>query len=50
MTFKSIIDEIETLRTFDIESQRTINTVQAIKMLPAHEYPLTPESISHFRS
>lgn len=42
-------DEIETLRTFDTETQRTLEKISEIRLLPAHEFPLTQESISHFR-
>ena len=33
-------DEVETLRTFDPETQRSIDQVEAIELLPAKEYPL----------
>ena len=42
-------DEIETLRTFDPESQRTIERVEFIKVLPAREFPLSKEAISRFQ-
>lgn len=42
-------DEIDTLRTFDPETQRTIDKVEAINLLPAHEFPLDKESIKKFR-
>lgn len=42
-------DEIDTLRTFDPETQRTIDKVDEINLLPAHEFPLDKESIKHFR-
>jgi len=42
-------DEVETLRTFDPESQRSIEQVDAIELLPAKEYPLDKAGISHFR-
>lgn len=42
-------EHIETLRRFDTESQRTIDKIPAITILPAHEFPLNEESISHFR-
>ncbi len=42
-------DEVETLRTFDPESQRSIDQVDAIELLPAKEYPLDKAGISHFR-
>ncbi|MAZ89758.1 MAG: transcription-repair coupling factor [Cellvibrionaceae bacterium] len=42
-------DEVETLRTFDPETQRSIEQVEAIELLPAKEYPLDKAGISHFR-
>jgi len=45
-----IDDEIETLRTFDPESQRSISQVDAIRLLPGKEYPLNEVGISEFRT
>jgi transcription-repair coupling factor (superfamily II helicase) len=42
-------DQIETLRTFDPETQRTIETVEAIKLLPAREFPLSRDAIHRFQ-
>ncbi|HHQ69116.1 MAG TPA: transcription-repair coupling factor [Halothiobacillaceae bacterium] len=42
-------DEIETLRYFDPASQRSIESVEAITLLPAREYPLTDQGIAAFR-
>ena len=42
-------DEVETLRLFDPDSQRTRNQVDRIDLLPAREFPTTPESVSAFR-
>lgn len=42
-------NEVESIRTFDPETQRTIDKVEAIHLLPAREYPLTDEAISKFR-
>lgn len=42
-------DEIETLRTFDPETQRSIDKVESINLLPAHEFPLHKEAIKEFR-
>lgn len=42
-------DEIDTLRTFDPESQRSIDTIDSIQLLPAREFPVTDDSISLFR-
>lgn len=43
-------DEIDTLRTFDVDSQRTEQQVEAINLLPAHEFPTDNNSIELFRS
>ncbi|MGH1373733.1 MAG: transcription-repair coupling factor [Cellvibrionaceae bacterium] len=42
-------DEVETLRTFDPETQRSIDQVDAIELLPAKEYPLDKNGIANFR-
>ncbi|MEO5572909.1 MAG: transcription-repair coupling factor [Gammaproteobacteria bacterium] len=42
-------EQIETMRTFDPESQRSIAAVKQIRMLPAREYPLTDDGIARFR-
>jgi len=42
-------NEIETLRTFDPESQRTIAKVDSIRLLPAREFPLHPQAIQRFQ-
>lgn len=43
-------DEIETLRTFDPETQRTLDKTEAIHILPAREYPLNTEAIRTFKA
>ncbi len=43
-------DEIDSIRRFDTETQRSDETVDAIEMLPAREFPLTEESIKVFRA
>jgi len=43
-------DEIETLRTFDPETQRSIDGIEQIELLPAHEFPWHKEARSGFRS
>jgi len=42
-------DEIETIRTFDTETQRSIDKVEQIRLLPAREFPFNDDSISRFR-
>lgn len=41
-------DDIESLRCFDPESQRTLEKVPSIRLLPAREYLLTKQSIDAF--
>ena len=43
-------NEIETLRTFDPETQRSISKVKEIKLLPAKEFPLDEVGIKTFRT
>lgn len=43
-------DEIETIKCFDIDSQRSHDSVGHIQILPAHEFPLCSEGIRTFRS
>ncbi len=42
-------DEIESLRYFDADSQRTTAVIKEFNLLPAREFPLTKAAISHFR-
>ena len=42
-------DEVDSLRSFDPESQRTVEKVAAIRLLPAREYPLDRGAISRFQ-
>lgn len=42
-------DEIESLRTFDVESQRTVEKIKQINVLPAREFPLNEQSQLLFR-
>jgi transcription-repair coupling factor (superfamily II helicase) len=42
-------DEIETLRIFDAETQRSIEQVDAINLMPARETPFTPDAIALFK-
>lgn len=43
-------DEIDSLRTFDVDTQRTLDEVNAINLLPAHEFPTDKDAIEQFRS
>lgn len=42
-------DEIETIRRFDADTQRTIDQIEQIELLPAKEYDLSEPGIAHFR-
>lgn len=42
-------NEVESIRTFDTESQRSKDKVNQIQMFPAREFPLNKESIELFR-
>lgn len=42
-------DEVETLRSFDPETQRTVEKITGVRMLPAREMPLTQSAIKHFK-
>jgi len=42
-------DEIETLRAFDVDSQRSLYPVPEIRLLPAREFPLDEAGITRFR-
>jgi transcription-repair coupling factor (superfamily II helicase) len=42
-------DEIETLRTFDPETQRSVDKVESIRLLPAREFPLEKKAVTDFR-
>ena len=42
-------DEIDSLRTFDPETQRSIDKVDAIQLMPAREFPVDENSIQQFR-
>jgi len=42
-------DEVESIRTFDPESQRSLDKVEHVQLLPAREFPLHDEAIKQFR-
>ncbi|MBI5436629.1 MAG: transcription-repair coupling factor [Nitrosomonadales bacterium] len=42
-------DEIETIATFDVDTQRTIYPVPEIRLLPAREFPLDESGQTRFR-
>ena len=42
-------EDIESIRTFDPESQRSLEKIEQIQLFPAREFPFTDDSIKHFR-
>ena len=42
-------DEVESLRVFDPDSQRTTNRIERIDLLPAREFPTSSAATSEFR-
>ncbi|QEM81503.1 transcription-repair coupling factor [Halomonas binhaiensis] len=42
-------DEIDSLRSFDPDTQRSADKVESIELLPAHEYSLSRSAIACFR-
>ena len=42
-------NEIDTLRTFNPDTQRSISTTHSVKLLPAREFAITDDGISLFR-
>ena len=43
-------DEIESIRSFDPETQRSQHQVESVELLPGREFPLTDEAAKHFRN
>ena len=42
-------DDIESIRTFDPETQRSLEKIDQIQLFPAREFPFTDDAIKHFR-
>ncbi|HJU27119.1 MAG TPA: DEAD/DEAH box helicase, partial [Rhodanobacteraceae bacterium] len=42
-------EEIDSIRSFDPETQRSLQQVDAVELLPAREFPLTDEATKAFR-
>ncbi|WON72940.1 transcription-repair coupling factor [Nitrosospira sp. Is2] len=42
-------NDIETIRTFDVDTQRSVYPVSEIRLLPAREFPLDEEGRTRFR-
>ena len=43
-------DIVDSLRTFDIETQRSIQEIDDLSLLPAHEFPTDDQGIATFRT
>lgn len=43
-------DEIDSIRTFDVDNQRTLQEIEQIDLLPAHEFPTDSKGIEFFRT
>jgi transcription-repair coupling factor (superfamily II helicase) len=43
-------NEVDSIRPFDAETQRSESAIETISLLPAHEYPLSKEGITTFRN
>lgn len=43
-------NEIDSIRPFDVETQRSSQPIEQVSLLPAHEFSLEPDTISYFRS
>ncbi|MCI5764526.1 MAG: transcription-repair coupling factor, partial [Actinobacillus porcinus] len=43
-------DEIDSIRTFDVDTQRTLEAIPSINLLPAHEFPTDEKGIELFRT
>ncbi|MDR2451681.1 MAG: transcription-repair coupling factor [Candidatus Accumulibacter sp.] len=42
-------EEIESIKTFDVDTQRTLSPVTEIRLLPAREFPMDETGRAHFR-
>ena len=42
-------DEVDSIRSFDPDTQRTLERVEGVRLLSAREFPLTGEAITRFR-
>ncbi len=42
-------DEVDSIRTFDTDTQRSIEKVDQIEVFPTHEFPFDDQSIKNFR-
>jgi len=44
-----LADEVDSIRTFSTDTQRSIDKIEQINLLPAHEFPIDQEAIDLFR-
>ncbi len=42
-------NEIDSIRTFDPETQRSVENIERIRLMPAREFPLDKDAITRFR-
>ena len=42
-------DEIDSIRWFDVETQRSMEVVDEIRLLPGHEFPVDTDTLTAFR-
>ncbi|MFM1891280.1 MAG: hypothetical protein RLZ44_357 [Pseudomonadota bacterium] len=42
-------DEIDSIRTFDPETQRSLDRIERIRLLPAREFPTDADAVARFR-
>ncbi|MGR9053473.1 MAG: transcription-repair coupling factor, partial [Gammaproteobacteria bacterium] len=42
-------EDIESIRTFDPETQLSVDKIDSIRLFPAREFPFTDEAVKHFR-
>lgn len=43
-------EEIDSIRSFEVETQRTLAEIEKVQLLPAHEFPFDKAAIERFRS
>ena len=43
-------DEIDSIRAFNVDSQRSLYPVEEVNLLPGREFPMDEAAINHFRS
>jgi transcription-repair coupling factor (superfamily II helicase) len=43
-------DEVDSIRTFDTETQRSQHQVEGVNLLPAREFPVTEDAAKNFRT